>query len=84
MSLSYQLYLTKLFLDCNQSPLNKSLILVFARVFASTCLTITAQYRLQVPSLDGKFPDTTTDPAGTWPYEISPVARLNILVLCPI
>ena len=47
--------------------LNSSLTLVFARVFASTCLTITAAYRLWLPSLAGRLPDTTTLPAGTRP-----------------
>jgi len=37
-------------------------MLVFERVFASTCLTITAQYRLWLPSAAGRFPDTTTEP----------------------
>ena len=31
---------------------------------ASTCLTITAQYRLYFPFSAGKLPDTTTDPGG--------------------
>ena len=49
------------------SPRNSSLMLVFARVLASTCLTITAQYRPYLPSADGRVPGTTTDPAGTRP-----------------
>ena len=40
-------------------------MLVLARVPASTCFTMTAQYRLQRPSVDGSDPDTTTDPGGT-------------------
>src|SRR6266516_7835047 len=49
------------------SPRNSSLMLVFARVLASTCLTITAQYRPYLPSAEGRVPGTTTDPAGTRP-----------------
>ena len=37
---------------------------VLARVLASTRLTITAQYRLYLPSADGRLPDTTTEPEG--------------------
>src|SRR6185295_15802480 len=47
--------------------LSSSLMLVLARVLASTCLTITAQYRLYFPSGEGRFPDTTTEPAGILP-----------------
>ena len=46
---------------------SSSLMLVFARVFASTCLTMTAQYRLWLPSAAGRLPATTTLPAGTRP-----------------
>jgi hypothetical protein len=46
---------------------NSSLIEVFARVFASTRFTITAQARLYFPSDDGSEPGTTTDPGGTRP-----------------
>ena len=46
---------------------NNSLIPVFARVFASTRLTITAAYRLWLPSAAGREPATTTLPAGTRP-----------------
>jgi hypothetical protein len=48
---------------------------VFARVAASTRLTITAHDREYVPSADGRLPGTTTDPDGTRPYCTSPVAR---------
>src|SRR3954453_9721694 len=44
--------------------LSNSLILVLARVLASTCLTMTAQYRLYFPSPDGRLPETTTEPGG--------------------
>ena len=37
-------------------------MLVFARVRASTRFTMTAQYRWQRPSLDGRLPATTTEP----------------------
>jgi ABC-type branched-subunit amino acid transport system ATPase component len=33
----------------------------------STFFTITAQYRLWLPSADGRLPDTTTEPAGMRP-----------------
>src|SRR4051812_17183457 len=59
-------------------------MLVFARVFASTCFTMTAQYKLQRPSDEGSEPDTTTEPAGTRPYSTSPVSRRYILVLAPM
>src|SRR2546427_12792946 len=55
---------------------NNSLMLVLARVPASTRLTMTAQYKLQVPSPDGRIPATTTDPDGTRPYLTSPLIRL--------
>ncbi len=51
----------------NQMPRSSSLMPVLARVLASTCLTMTAQYRLYLPSLEGSEPDTTTEPAGTRP-----------------
>src|SRR5690606_5680998 len=51
----------------NYSPRSSSLIPVFERVCASTRLTITAQYRLYLPSADGRLPDTTTEPDGTRP-----------------
>src|SRR5690554_4649086 len=51
---------------CHQA-LNSSLMLVLARVCASTRFTITAQARLCVPSPDGKEPGTTTEPDGTRP-----------------
>src|SRR5690348_13297895 len=47
--------------------LSNSLMEVFARVFSSTRLTITAAYRLCEPSAAGRVPDTTTLPAGTRP-----------------
>ena len=59
----------------NQSIRSKSLMLVLARVCASTCLTMTAQYRLHLPSGDGIEPGTTTEPAGTRPYSTWPVSR---------
>ena len=34
------------------------------RVLASTFFTITAQYRLYLPSFDGRLPETTTEPAA--------------------
>ena len=46
---------------------SSSLMLVLARVCASTFLTITAQYRLYLPSAEGRLPLTTTEPAGTRP-----------------
>lgn len=55
---------------------SSSLMLVLARVFASTCLMITAQDRLCEPSAAGRLPGTTTAPAGTRPRVISPVSRL--------
>ena len=49
-------------------PLRKrSLMLVFERVCASTRFTMTAQYRLYLPSALGRLPLTTTEPAGTRP-----------------
>ena len=48
---------------------------VFARVFSSTRLTITAAYSEWLPSAAGNEPATTTLPAGTRPYVISRVAR---------
>ena len=42
-------------------------MLVFARVFASTCFTITAQYSECEPSFAGNCPDTTTLYGGTEP-----------------
>ena len=42
-------------------------MLVFARVRASTRFTMTAQYRWQRPSLDGRLPATTTEPGGIRP-----------------
>ena len=42
-------------------------MLVFARVFASTCLTITAQYSECEPSFAGSEPETTTLYGGTRP-----------------
>ena len=44
---------------------SSSLMLVLARVRASTCLTMTAQYRLQ--PAEGSEPATTTEPDGTRP-----------------
>jgi hypothetical protein len=55
---------------------SNSLMLVFARVFASTCLTMMAQYKLYLPSAEGRLPETTTEPGGILPYVTSPVARL--------
>ena len=46
---------------------SRSLMLVLARVSAVTCLTITAQYRLWLPSLAGMEPLTTTEPEGMRP-----------------
>ncbi|MPN31917.1 hypothetical protein SDC9_179392 [bioreactor metagenome] len=46
---------------------SRSLIAVLARVWASTFLTMTAQYRLYLPSAEGRLPGTTTEPAGTRP-----------------
>src|SRR3546814_15149581 len=48
-------------------PRSSSLIEVFDRVLASTCLTITAQYSECEPSFDGSWPDTTTLYGGTEP-----------------
>src|SRR5688572_31670734 len=59
-------------------------MLVFDRVFASTRLTITAQYRWQLPSPEGRLPATTTDPDGTRPYVTVPLARSKIFVLWPM
>src|SRR6267142_6858033 len=61
-------------LGTGYSPRKSSLMLVFARVLASTCFTITAQYRPYLPSADGRVPGTTTDPAGTRPWRIFPLA----------
>jgi len=47
--------------------LKSSFIPTLPRVFSSTFLTMTAQYRLYLPSLDGRLPETTTDPAGMRP-----------------
>ena len=44
-----------------QSPRSSSFRLVLARVFASTRLTITAQYRPYLPSAEGSVPGTTTE-----------------------
>src|SRR5437016_4274453 len=44
---------------------SSSLMEVLARVCASTRFTMTAQYRLTLPSAEGSEPGTTTDPAGT-------------------
>ena len=46
---------------------SNSLMLVLARVCASTFLTMTAQYRLYLPSAEGRLPLTTTEPAGMRP-----------------
>ena len=46
---------------------NNSLIPTLPKVFASTFFTITAQYKLYLPHLDGRLPETTTEPAGTRP-----------------
>src|ERR1022692_5182132 len=46
---------------------SNSLMLVLARVLASTCLTITAQYSWQAPMAEGRLPATTTEPEGTRP-----------------
>src|SRR5260221_12177557 len=50
------------------APRNSLLMLVFARVLASTCFTITAQDRPYLPSREGSVPGTTTDPAGKRPF----------------
>ena len=47
------------------SPRSSSFTLVLLRVFASTCLTITAQYSECEPSFAGNCPDTTTLYGGT-------------------
>ena len=47
------------------NPRSNSLTEVLLRVFASTCLTITAQYSECEPSLAGNWPDTTTLFSGT-------------------
>ena len=54
---------------------NNSLIEVLARVWASTRLTMTAQYRPYLPFDEGNVPGTTTDPAGTRPWMIVSVVR---------
>src|SRR5690606_21889601 len=53
--------------DQSAKPRSNSLTEVLARVRASTCLTITAQYSECEPSLAGNCPDTTTLPGGTTP-----------------
>ncbi len=58
------------------TPRSSALMPTLARVCRSTCLTMTAQYRLWLPSAAGRLPGTTTAPAGTRPYVISPVSRL--------
>src|SRR3569832_1842676 len=57
------------FLDINYhgQSRSRSFRLVFARVCASTRLTITAQLRLYLPSSLCRLPDTTTDPTGMRP-----------------
>ena len=42
-------------------------MLVLERVWASTFFTITAQYRLWLPSLAGRLLETTTEPGGMRP-----------------
>ena len=54
---------------------SSSLMDVLARVWASTRFTMTAQDSEYLPSDEGRLPGTTTDPDGTLPYRISPVAR---------
>ena len=54
---------------------SSSLMDVLARVCASTRFTMTAHEREYLPSDEGRLPGTTTDPDGTRPYRISPVAR---------
>ena len=56
---------------------SSSLIEVFARVCASTFLTMTAQASECEPSAAGRMPGTTTEPAGTRPKVTSP--RLAIV-----
>ena len=51
----------------SRQSLKSSFKLVLARVCASTRLTITAQYKLWLPSALGKLPETTTEPAGMRP-----------------
>jgi hypothetical protein len=46
---------------------SSSLMPTLARVFSSTCLMMTAQYRLWEPSGAGRLPGTTTAPRGTRP-----------------
>ena len=59
----------------NYSVRNSSLMPTFERVRSSTRFTMTAQYRLYLPSSDGRLPDTTTDPAGTRPNDTAPDSR---------
>jgi len=47
--------------------LNNSLMPTLARVFSSTVLTMTAQYKLCELSAAGMDPDTTTAPGGMRP-----------------
>src|ERR1041384_3061150 len=75
--------LSPLFLCLPQSPRSSSFRLVLARVFASTFLTMTAQYRPQLLSGEGKLPETTNEPAGARPEGSSPVARARLRVLGP-
>jgi hypothetical protein len=63
----YSAQATMRFLYAESVARSSSLIEVFARVCASTRLTMTAQYSPYLPSLEGRVPDTTTDPAGTRP-----------------
>src|SRR5690606_42131213 len=51
--------------DLDPQPRSSSLMLVLARVLASTCLTTTAQYSEWLPSAAGSEPDTTTLYGGT-------------------
>src|ERR1041384_7144632 len=51
--------LSPLFLCLPQSPRSSSFRVVLARVFASTFLTMTAQYRPQLLSGEGKLPENT-------------------------
>ena len=52
-----------------QSARSSSLMAVFARVWASTFLTITAQASPYWPFFEGRVPGTTTEPAGTLLFE---------------
>ena len=56
--------------DQPAKPRSKSFTEVLARVFSSTCLTITAQYSECEPSAARTDPDPNTQPRGTQPERI--------------